>query len=884
MDESWKVDLEIALLEDADVSRIRSICANRPLPPNSRSHVWRACLNPELRPVEMAHFDDTFSLPNRDQLHSDCERAAIELASARHSDPSTKDTPPGSMWSASDLEDDDNDDLILPTSSESPLDQAATSVEKLTSELESCLTNFARVHCVPYRPEDGWVSIIRVLYSVLKPVDRCDLYGCFVAVCRRFIPVQTQVSSHLSGAFRLLLQYHEPKLCSFLDSLKLDPDAYATTWLLSLFTLANLTEATLLSLWDVYFLISDPSLGLFITLVLLVNAKSNFFPECTTDHPLPDGTQSALSPNPKKLERDEVLRILLNLPKPMQPDDIVPLVELAQFFAKRTPTHFRTQARSLLLGTATLDTTAGRLFTDSLCLSVSVEEILQSRQVIRTDDANRLSDAVEKEDASLKSDLRYLLVDCRPAEQYNAGHLPTAFFLDSELMLTDPTLFQNSVTALLQAQHRAINAGSNVAGEHIALLGTGCSTAGRITDMVAAVFLRLCTPYVSVVEGGYIALHRLLEPHGIDRGLSSHDPGQCFCCLDQSCSSTTKRLGTIQPQNKAKPIISRLTTAMGGTKPLIPSSKDQPVKAFTSILSRFSGKLSVMYSSPTKNASKQVSSPEGRLASVHLKNVTNPANGSSLAAPLGKSVSYRNTTSVFSIDDDIDEDDFDLTPQVSNSDEFPQSPNEDDSTVRTPKRPHWLNRWYPQSGHDDKSSLTGDIPDRPGGLDTSEPGDSLDITQWSRRPEVRGVFECCFVDPSGRISGDGFLVLVERHLLLLSSPDRRPSERLFASLESVIHAVLPTRSTPTPSNPPAPPVKRAVVLRSVHLTLITRITSNKRIPECITLHYSASDPAELLLLNGQTMGVRDRLYIPQAGDAVRMIKVAVLNITQPNDE
>ena len=31
-------------------------------------------------------------------------------------------------------------------------------------------------------------------------------------------------------------------------------------------------------------------------------------------------------------------------------------------------------------------------------------------------------------------DIRYFVVDCRPAEQYNSGHLPTAFHLDANLV------------------------------------------------------------------------------------------------------------------------------------------------------------------------------------------------------------------------------------------------------------------------------------------------------------------------------------------------------------------------------------------------------------------------------------------------------------------
>ena len=33
--------------------------------------------------------------------------------------------------------------------------------------------------------------------------------------------------------FRLLLQYHDPELCSFLDSMKLFPDQYAQKWVSS---------------------------------------------------------------------------------------------------------------------------------------------------------------------------------------------------------------------------------------------------------------------------------------------------------------------------------------------------------------------------------------------------------------------------------------------------------------------------------------------------------------------------------------------------------------------------------------------------------------------------------------------------------------------------
>ena len=65
----------------------------------------------------------------------------------------------------------------------------------------------------------------------------------------------------------------------------------------------------------------------------------------------------------------------------------------------------------------------------ALCLPVSVREVIDSQSRI-----------LELED---KSDyVTYFLVDCRPAEQYNAGHLPTAFHLDCNLVSWPNHLFK----------------------------------------------------------------------------------------------------------------------------------------------------------------------------------------------------------------------------------------------------------------------------------------------------------------------------------------------------------------------------------------------------------------------------------------------------------
>lgn len=55
--------------------------------------------------------------------------------------------------------------------------------------------------------------------------------------------------------------------------------------------------------------------------------------------------------------------------------------------------------------------------------------------------------------------VRYFVVDCRPSEQYNAGHLPTAFHLDADLMLQNPAEFSTAIQALVATQKQSLQSG-----------------------------------------------------------------------------------------------------------------------------------------------------------------------------------------------------------------------------------------------------------------------------------------------------------------------------------------------------------------------------------------------------------------------------------------
>lgn len=59
-------------------------------------------------------------------------------------------------------------------------------------------------------------------------------------------------SSKVFDLFRLILQYHDPELCTWLDSMKVQPQQYAKDWFSSL--LSKDTSAELCwVIWDQYF-------------------------------------------------------------------------------------------------------------------------------------------------------------------------------------------------------------------------------------------------------------------------------------------------------------------------------------------------------------------------------------------------------------------------------------------------------------------------------------------------------------------------------------------------------------------------------------------------------------------------------------------------------
>lgn len=147
----------------------------------------------------------------------------------------------------------------------------------------------------------------------------------------------------------------------------------------------------------------------FISLVMLINSKEALF-------------------EMKDKPKEEIVSFINAIPNDLELEDVEDLYELIQtFYISHTPRSIR-ELNGLVFQAVRESEDEDDEFTNDafslknkitdlsqlLCLPVSVRSMLPSN--------------------STQSQFRFFVVDCRPPEHYNNGHLTTAFHLDCSLV------------------------------------------------------------------------------------------------------------------------------------------------------------------------------------------------------------------------------------------------------------------------------------------------------------------------------------------------------------------------------------------------------------------------------------------------------------------
>uniref|UniRef100_A0A8C2CET5 TBC1 domain family member 23 n=1 Tax=Cyprinus carpio TaxID=7962 RepID=A0A8C2CET5_CYPCA len=432
---SWNHDLADALDSaecdlDSDQDGVIQV---RNLPPQQRAKLWMIALNVSGKGDSLSSWDAALDLAEQTLIHNRSQQIIDELGI--------------------------------------PVEEG----RDLVSDVESVITFYCKSRNVSFTPDLSWPHILKPLLGL--QLSRKDLYNCFYAIMNKYIPRDCVVKGRPFHLFRLLLQYHEPELCSFLDTKKITPDSYAINWMGSLFSSNCLPEVSQ-ALWDIYLQQADPFLIFFLMLIILVNAKDGILAQ--------EGDS-----------KEDIIKMLEQSPALLEAEDIEDLFSLAQYYNSKTPLSLRKENHNLVGSSLVALKEEDMDLSQALCLPVSVPEILQANQL-------------------QPEGVRFFVVDCRPAEQYNAGHLSTAFHLDSDLMLHNPSEFALSVKSLLEAQKQSLESGSVASGEHLCFMGSGREEEDMYMNMVLAHFLQKNKEFVSIAKGGFMALQQHLADINVE--------------------------------------------------------------------------------------------------------------------------------------------------------------------------------------------------------------------------------------------------------------------------------------------------------------------------------------------------------------------------------
>lgn len=561
-DNLWLIELESALLDDCNVNDIYAICQGKAIPEALRPDVWQVCLDVRHKSDQMSLFNEIYDLPFQNKLREDCHKMVERIGN-------------------------DDEDKV-----------------SVLSDLESILTFYCKNRNLQYESENGWIELLLPLLAL--KLNRSDTYNLFEAIRDTYIPKGCKPKGNVFHVFRLLILYHDPELCTMLDTKKISPDLYSQQWFQCIFA-SSCGLSVILSMWDLYFQHGDPFLVFFLGLIILINGRDQILAM-------------------KDAPTDSIIQFLSNMPCALDTDDVVDFCSLAQYYAIKTPSSFKTNFLKALYGKQNEKGIHDEpcLVSQALCLPVSVYELVENSTIELTS----------------PNAVRFFLVDCRPAEQYNAGHLSTAFHLDCDLLLQEPVAFATAVQGLLSAQRQSIEANSNAGGEHLCFMGSGRVEEDQFTHMVVALFLQKNTQYVSLLGGGYKAIHDYFGDHMADC-IEDHDVKKCLVC----CQGSSTAINGVQmrPKNKQQP--KRESANKQGSSSDFFNRFSQVMKLTSA---EVKGKLMDIIANPSNSATSTTATGEtGSQQAVQQRHV-------SAADRNGKR--YRNVAPVFSIDDEHDGD------------------------------------------------------------------------------------------------------------------------------------------------------------------------------------------------------------------------------------
>jgi uracil phosphoribosyltransferase len=465
--------------------------------------------------------------------------------------------------------------------------------KKVRNDMEILLTQYCKTFSVSYKQG---MNYILAPFFVVGLKTRSEIYNSYCALIQYFLP-NTFTDNEFGGLqcvfslFRFLLLYHDPELCMFLDMHQMGPELYASSWFITLH--ANRCEmSVLLCLWD-HLLLEielDPLLHYFVSLALLMSKRKLLLAEQNVT--LPE-TLSKIHVTTKR----EVARIVAHAKK----------------LRAASPLSVQHQFTSVTSRKIPVDSVEYETLLSLPCLSVAAEELVGHCY------------GQPLPGASSAASIKFIVLDCRPLVQFEAGHLPCAFHVDPVLLFNDQELAARIASL------------SSMRGCHFCFFGEGYAKhKAQACTMLNLSFLKRGFKFISNCEGGYERCHAIIASSANMFELVDHNPDKCHECNSSSKKKRRQQQQQQQQQLQQQQLNSPTNSKKGGL--------------LSSLAQRLSGFVSGRKVDKKKNGSKKDSNKKQLVfetgyqaddasssSSSSLSSSTSSTAGATAAAPSGSS-------------------------------------------------------------------------------------------------------------------------------------------------------------------------------------------------------------------------------------------------------
>eukprot|EP00002_Diphylleia_rotans_P019055 TRINITY_DN3691_c0_g1_i2.p1 TRINITY_DN3691_c0_g1~~TRINITY_DN3691_c0_g1_i2.p1 ORF type:complete len:686 (+),score=133.66 TRINITY_DN3691_c0_g1_i2:58-2115(+) len=467
-DSSSKVRLQDYLhSEDVDEQVICLLCKNQDIPADTLQTLWKVFL--ELNDVQTSSlWDGAFDLPYQDKLHDACEsltsfgpafqkqfiRKGIEQLSTH-------------FCKRRNLSD-------------------GSSIPKLLVPL-----------FYVFPPKEMQVAEIEVEGSGSPAIEDFNLYAHgLYQIVQSFAPwnftTHSDASKCMKLLFRMLCNYHDPKLSCFLERHQVDISKVFYPLIEHLFV-GHSSDDLVSYLWTMFMVYKDPAMPILFMISLIISRRESIMEQ------VPSGNS----------EWKSTALGLLHFQSQAHIRDVL---SDAEIISTITPRGFKFYYDVITNPASYENGDLVSKFLSMACFPLTEVEVISSNQITR-----------HRADESVK----YFVVDCRPAEEFRAGRIATAFHLDPSFLLKDKETMEKTISGFV----------SMIRDDHICFYGSGDPEKDYDMNTIIFQFLSHGVHHVGLLSGGYEGLHNMFDKNQVD--FEDHHPAKCLVCQKRYKSRAT---------------------------------------------------------------------------------------------------------------------------------------------------------------------------------------------------------------------------------------------------------------------------------------------------------------------------------------------------------